>query len=622
MLQWNHLSPREPLSALTVAVAAVVLPVVTVAAVAVEIEPPLTADAPFIPVQLHIHGSLSERTGRMIDHAARNREIGVKVLWWSDHEGMTYVLPEHLPALAFDFETGGLTRWIEPFPELGFYDWEGAGFVSAAAVDTVAAGGEFSLQLTAEGAPGGSEEVPLFDGVYYSTNDLRLTLRSFFQEIELDLTLRAGRETPPGRAFAVRCELSHDAHIGEPFLLYFVAGGAALPGDTRTTFYRAMPALRPGEWGAVTLSISAVGRSLVEHGRDLHLGQLSLGWLDMGGDRPASIWVDDFKLRVSGPEGDDLLREQAAYLHALPESQPIHFVGTEVSRGWAGAAPEHLNIFSPHGITPLPDWSDPRYMEWGYPRNVIDWAHSQGFAVSLNHMFTATIEGEIPDLVREKRRVSILGALAYYADFVEVGYPMRGLPIEEHLQLWDDLLRRNSFQTGLGVTDSHDTFPWEETVNRFVTWVAVEQVTQARLLHSLLRGQAFFGDPFIVGADARLVITDPERRYAMGDLVLVGDQQQMPIHFRGRCDLPSVDLAVITVHETSADTLLALGLSGAGFQGTTAVTLSNACHVRVEVRDPLSGDLVLGSNPIVFRGVPPSADRPGLRLRRVIDLRL
>src|SRR5262245_66491100 len=43
-------------------------------------------------VQMHIHGSLSEQNGSMEWHAQKAHDIGVDVIWWTDHDWRTYQL--------------------------------------------------------------------------------------------------------------------------------------------------------------------------------------------------------------------------------------------------------------------------------------------------------------------------------------------------------------------------------------------------------------------------------------------------------------------------------------------------------------------------------------------------
>ena len=596
---------------------------------AVELAPQHWDLLPFHAVQLHIHGSLSEGSARMVDQAWRSRQAGVDLLWWSDHEPMTYVLPEHRPALCFDFETAALTRLEAPFDERGFYDLDSLAFVDASVIDSTAFSGQFAMALQAHqlarperGSAEPGAVFPQFDGYRYTTNKLRLEVRSMLQDIELDLALRPPAQASAGRAFAVHCELSRDARRERPLELCFVFmdGGAPLPEDNATTFYHAVDAPQPGVWSRMTLPITAVARALVPLGEDSHLGRLSLGWLDCGGRGSSGCYlVDDFQLRVDGPEGGELLKRQAELLAGYPRP-PLHFVGTELSRGFTDVSPEHLNLFAPRGIPLLPDWGDPRYVEWEYPGNIVRWAQAEGYGVSLNHIFTARVEGWISEEVRARRREAVIGNLAYGADFIEVGYPARGLPIEEHLDVWDQLLRLNSFQTGLGTSDSHDAWPWQQVINRFVTWVPAQSLTQERVLDRLLRGQVFFGDPTVAGADARLLVAAADGRFAMGDVVIC-DASELEIQYAGASELPLLDLALLTVHREHTDTLR-VSHGGGPFSGRWTAQISAPCHVRVEARDGISHDLVLGTNPIHFRRAAPPRDRPGLRARRLVDLRL
>jgi len=572
----------------------------------------------FHPVQLHLHGSLSEGVGRMVDQAARNRELGVEALWWTDHEGMYSIPPEYAFALAFDFEAGTLILTEPPLPERGFFDDPGGDFVRATLIDSAAAQGSRSLALSAErSAPSDSSVYPLFDGYRFHTGTARLEMRSFFQEIELDLALRPGAPAPADHHFAVRCLLSYSGEGMVPHLLTFVAGRDSLPADDGLHFYRPMESPPLGSWTSITLPIGQVGRSLVPYGEDLHLHEISLGWLAFGPVDDAAMLVDDFHLRIGGPESGALLARQAQFLDSLPEPAPVHFVGLELSRGHDGAKPHHINIYAPSGPPAMPDWSDPRYDPLDFPRCAVRWAQSLGYAVSHNHIFGPST-GWIDELSRDRLRQQTLDELAYGADFLEVGYPLRGRGIEEHFAVWDDLLRRDSFQTGLGVSDSHNAVPWIFTPNRWVSFVRTELLAQQEILLALARGRICLGDPYLVGGDAFLICADASGRFAMGDVV-VSDLNEVDIVYRGATDLPSIDLDLLTVHPARVDTLR-LGHPGALIDGQATLSVSDTCHLRLEARDAISGELVLASNPIHFRRVAPPRSRPGMRIRKIIEI--
>ena len=568
-----------------------------------------------IVVQMHIHGTLSEGRGRMVDHAIRAREAGVDVMWWSDHEEMSYHLEEEKELLRFDFEEGELE--VPPTESMPGRGWQAVpgGFASAAIVDTASSQGARCMAVVGvDGAEGGEA----FGGVtYYSQSNA--VLRSFMRDIEIQFDARLEGEAVVGRDFAVHCLLSMNERQ-QNIVIAFLATDDPLPADTPPLYYRRLPALSSHGWTRLRVPLTEEGRMAMPYGEDLNLRSVSLGWF-VNEPGYSSVLVDDFEILMTGPEREELLEAEFEFLQALPEESPTHFVGYETGggKGYESEITHHINVFSEREIPRLPNYLSPHFDPEEWPTNLSTWAHRNGYVTSFNHLFSTALV-KISEGEARLRLDSLMANGGYGCDLLEVGYPFRGRAIEEILGAWDELLRTDAFLTGIGTSDVHHTFDWDETPNRFVSYLQLPRVTPANILDELLHGRASFGDPLEVGADAFVELSDGEALFETGDVV-VSHFRRRSVRCQGHTGLSGMTLAWITVHEDSADTAEVVFSKAGDFDADHEIRISDRCHVRVELRAPESGSLLLASNPVHFRREVPSRSLPGLRERNIVDLR-
>ncbi len=331
--------------------------------------------ADFHSVQLHIHGSLSEGNGRMINHAIRAREIGTEVLWWTDHAEMTFVREDRLYLLSFDFDDG-LSQPTAEGNAFGFVDTDPVGFSTGTFVDTL--DNRRAMLLHAE-IPAAQH---MTDGMFYSV-PYNTYERSFFQELTVHLATMPGSQEQSGCCFAIECVFSNDLD-GLPIRLYFVAGDTIPPIPPPNVHYRPLPELSPNEWNTLEVSIDEVARTLDPWGRDMSLKELTLGHLAVVEGSTTQL-VDDFSIQIDGAMRDSLHVLKANYLDSLPELTPVHFVGTEIA-GLPAEVEHHINVYTPAGVAPIPNYDSPLYDPDRYPRNIVAAAHRRGYTVSYNHM--------------------------------------------------------------------------------------------------------------------------------------------------------------------------------------------------------------------------------------------
>ena len=582
-------------------------------------EPPPALAEDYISLQLHIHGSLSEGRGRMVNHAARARSAGVDALWWTDHMLSIQHVPQGAQrAFGMGFEeallvvpssaTLPISRGFVPL-------YQHQGFVHAELVDSTASQGSWCMALSSEGLD--TEVSGQFNGYRFWVGSA-FSPRSVMQEIDIRFDARSLEPYQSGRDFAVSCVFSNDL-AQRPIQLYFLATNEALPPDTENERFHAIEPLLFGEWGSVHIPVSDLARQFDEFGRDLSFREAALGWWTRVGGASA-VLIDEFHIEISGAERDSLLALQGDFLESLPDPSPSHMVGYETygSKTVFARDTDHLNVFAPNGVPRFPDYSDPRFLAEEYPRNVARWARARGYFVSFNHLFGAT--GTTTDAERDSLQARVVANKAFGCDLFEVGYVLRAArPIEDLTVAWDDLLRHDAFVTGVGTSDAHDALPWVGQTNRHVTWVWSVSRTQADLLQALAAGRACFGDPLVVGPEAQLRLSAELEggEFEMGDVV-VSELQETSLYCTGQSELPDAEVALITVHSDHADTARFQVEGTEAFVLPLAITISDTCHVRAELRH--TSGLQLLSNPIHFRRTAPSRTKTGMRERRIVTV--
>jgi hypothetical protein len=130
--------------------------------------------------------------------------------------------------------------------------------------------------------------------------------------------------------------------------------------------------------------------------------------------------------------------------------------------------------------------------------SVKDWTtrvHDRGGLVSLNHPFGPGTEcgSQPPAECVVGTAQSLLDLNAYGVDLLEVGYINRGLPLRDHLDLWDILTANELLLYGTGTSDNHGV-PWDRKRN-YVTWVLSPSTEPPDLLDALKAGRTYFGNP-------------------------------------------------------------------------------------------------------------------------------
>jgi hypothetical protein len=508
-------------------------------------------------VQLHVHGSTSEGSGSMHGHNVEAKRLGdaVDVLWWSDHD---WRLSAHTYVTDFHFEHGLGEAEFAPAPLDSRY-WESGEALPAWAKQ--AAVGPDAPQESVETVKKGWARLPVANpakSVILEVSDdearqgccsLRVTLsgtRNEWERVALAFET-SWRRHIASLASGVRVRLSlmpvemrGDARIVVSALLsqhppdyrgrldYRLSrAGIGADGPSVAVSYTSSPESsypikvatielphEAGRWNDLIFDLTTDAKRHGLGGIDNSLNEFLLGF-EVRRNGHLVAHVDALEIERQ-QVGEPLFQAEKQLAQALSREGIVNHVGQEISYA------AHLNAFGPN--VPLADSVGHPH---GYiPSEAVEFAHSHGGIVSLNHFFSREITATDHNLSGTRqdfdRRVERLVELrAYGADLLEVGYRARGHGLPAYLELWDRLSAAGIFITGVGVSDSHDNdVGWLEGPNNFITWVYAASHAQEDLIEALRAGRAFFGDP--TRFDGRLDITTSGGG-RMGQVLSLGD---------------------------------------------------------------------------------------------------
>jgi hypothetical protein len=588
-------------------------------------------------VQLHIHGPVSENNGSIDWHVQKAHEIGVDVIWWTDHDwraSQLYFTPR------YDFENcvwnASPPRFVEP--DVGFEErwWEVYQqyiYHAKSIVDTVSYEGAKSLRLEVWD-PVSDPEFWTLDLVQTGTRKQnRYSLASDFR---LRFALLPEQLDPANARFVFQVTLSE--HPADWPRLRYVVG--SMDGEDATSIPLAWV---PGAWNAFDLDVTGDARALLGgfgadsiRAEDNSTYEFHAELSTREGSHPI-VFLDDVRYETDPSlRGNALLDWQraAGSYYELQVPDVHHLVGSEIS---LFKSQPHLNAYAP-GHT-LIDYGTHSYLE---PLDyAVEQVHEQGGLVSYNHPWGIGIYGDLHETPEQKQQRILAAKLSLLAngllgcDMIEAGYRWRhGINLAGHLDLWDCLTANAMFKTGIGVTDSHGSTPfygwapWQPSAtyeNNYVTWLWATDVSEGPLLDALAGGRAYFGDPYRWQGELDLASLDG---FPMGRVVLT-DKGSHEVVVRVT-NVPSgvdVRLAQAEIREdpptsyTTVNWLRQESLGGAVVDGvfadTVTVDVALPSFVRVEVWNGTAEWAF--SNPLAFVHDVPAAGVPAPRVAASLD---
>jgi hypothetical protein len=581
-------------------------------------------------VQMHLHGSMSEGAGSMRGANIQAKKIGLDVLWWTDHD---WRMAYHTYAAGYDFEADDLsaTRPV-PYPpgtdrsvtegqemqvDLTPHPANAPVLEPVARISTAQASqGKKSLEIAAtssgkqlpdlgaaipdakdDGEGGGRgkrrpQAIGKYQGYFFTIDASRRRFkRSLASNVTVDISVWPDFDAAPDRMAAIRFDLSQQPpDLAQGQLFYVLTGSSEADLRKIEGPHRKFVKLdfQPRQWNHFTLKLTEDARRLELGGEDNALVEASFGVLTSG--PRAHAFFDDY--RITHQRQSEPLREEARRMAAALQKEfgTINYVSQELSYQ------AHLNPFGER--VPMIDYI--RHPAGLTPKETVDFVHANGGVCSLNHIFGTSraprgVDVDDPVSARrfeDKRLQDLISSRCFGVDILEVGYPVRVLPMTSFLRVWDALSNAGVYVMADGVSDTHTSNGGWFSGNNFVTWIWARSKAIPDLVDGLRRGAAYFGDPTKYKGELRLTTEDG---HSMGQIV-VGGQPRHQVSI-GVTNLPAgAKIRTVTGGKDGAD-YTATGT----FQQRVEVDTARPTFFRIEVYTAEGKPLVF-SNPIYFAG--------------------
>lgn len=560
---------------------------------------PASATAPYL-MDLHLHGSLSERHGTMTNHTREAEAAGYDGLWWTDH-AERLMASGFVHRVRFEGSLAGEPRAGYSTPNGEFLLSESsAGLANLQYLSTQPPEGAEFLRMSFSATPSGS-----WDSAALSYQGLKLLHRvSLLAEPRVRLHLRTGQVTGDA-GFVLRAEFSSVpdgvSELGVPHVIEYVAPGSVLPPPDPSTVRVNLTSQPPWNWSVADLDLAADVAAAFPLAPDLGLREVSL--LLVGRAGGSVEWdVDDFRLELEGPTDLQLLRAQRDYLRQRLAQNLQHEIGMEI------AGPEHLgypdNEDHEHLVALFPgDVPELLYLttdnpdSYRFPNSAVSWVQERGGVAILAHPFgsmwpPAGISPQAGLLQADE----IVAARAWDADGIEVGYVQRGRPLDDHLKVWDRLGGAGVYVTGVGVTDNHTVQPWSLRPNRMGSWIRSTGSDAAHLVAAIRAGDLFFGDPHRFDPQGDFLLADAHGQFRMGDVVVQRGPRLRS--FRAIVNGAQAGWQFVLLHN-GAETARSPVFPNPSYQWFHPLTVAPGDWVRLELRDAADA-AILFSNPIYF----------------------
>ena len=530
----------------------------------------------YYPMHMHLHAGC-DYGASMAMHMYNARSLGMRYLWYTDHDTRTGVKKN--PVNGFSFDSPEL---IKEEPAGGFYGFRTTDEKITYAVEVEKR--QLRLSFTATEDAQWQES-----GIYFVSNGTRHT-SSLSAEVTLSLDLKEVSLDKDSRLiFDVKLS-QRPPECRNAHLLY-VLGNTEELAEPHTQ--------------VIPVQISC-GKLIMPISKDV-LPTEEMGGKDNAFDTLTVILQAKSGAEVSVVLGDFEIQVEKSYeqVHqslkiAAAESGKYYGITPFVSFEVSGAG-EHKNCYT----TSVPTID---YQKANYCVSACDAAqhikeHNGIFAI--NHPFA------ISDLKRKvftpvermkilaKMSAELIANRAYGADLIEVGFPegRNGFALEEYTRLWDTLSSAGLFLTGYGCSDSHrDNKDWF-TGNNFAAYLGVcaeltHPIAEETFTQAMKMGRVYTADPVKLRGT---VDFRTEWGHPMGSVFLSKSVQEVPIVFSMTNAQPGWQFRLIE----NGNLVETVPIMGETFSWESVLRLrKNTVHFqRAEVWNE-SGRCVLLTNPI------------------------
>lgn len=550
---------------------------------------------------LHVHASFSEGGGSMAAQLSEAAALGVRALWWTEHD--------------WRMSANGYLSRI-PFAEL---EAEGLRWEPDTTANTTDVG---QHEVTAAGPPMDGETVPLLRltasggggkraGHRLSAHSDRGLYSTSLHGQEWALAVHLDRVQE--RAFLALDLLTsfrpagHGRDAGHYRLSYRFSDhreGVQVLGHVAEIYLRAPL----GRWHEALLRPAEdLSRAWPElDGRDASCTELSVAAMTWG-EGEVSAHLHDLTITRAHVEGQQPLATQQALVERYAPEFPTV---TQLPALELSVEAPHVCAYGGAVTLPAEDAGPPVTM----PERI----QAQGGVAAYAHPFgvagRAVVQAEQPELRRAVVE-TLSSTQAYGCTALEVGYRQRGgADLASHESVWDACSRQGIFLTGLGVNDNHSGMNWANHTNNFVTWLWSASTGEDDLLGAMRSGHAYFGDPVLFSGQLDIRVGPSghmgmavARQGATTDVRLVAaglppgsELEILRIDMDGSATPADPDQAVITRY-------LVAELP----DGEVQISLPTAtdCLVRTRVR-VASGEVVALSNPLWVMADPVATQVP------------
>jgi len=474
-------------------------------------------------MSLHTHSSFSEGTGTMFNHMNQAELAGYDGIWWTDHMGRQNV-EEYCHRVGFE---GDLRADINCAPLVSVASYMAEDFSqvpsSTSHFDWLKKTGglaSYSGQVDSESGD------PYSEGQLHYVASMQYDRISLFAEPLIDFDFRLDDVFGKAR-FSVRIHLSSKfdgtAH-GEERILECIPEGMPYFGGPPKFEIVEIPALVLGQWAHYQIDVHALAEQVWGDEVDLGLREFEFVFA-VEDDSSISFHLDEMSLMAPSLSGAGLYFAQRRYKNNHLSPQVSQYVSSEIEGPFEQdildvSSRDHLVGLFPDDLAEAIWFAPGTAAALNYPQSGVDWIHERDGAAILAHLYGAVAPPKVVDEATRDFLVSrVVDERAWGADGLEVGYFVRGRPLNELVASWDLLSSKRIYLTGVGSTDNHNVGPWEDRLNRMGSWLIAEDKQASHLCQAVKGGDVFFGDPFVFPPDGDLRFWSVDGTYQMGDVV-------------------------------------------------------------------------------------------------------